>query len=302
MCNWKIAEAGTLFSARQDKIFVKALLGAVDKVASSEAALQMWDTAEPEDVEQVLPAVPLGSSVLGSELVFSSTRRGASPGTSARTPDIWDEARKWSVVLGSVKHFVPHISPLVLFRLLNTSGVRQGRLYAPLKALLSQTELPPDQQWEQAGCDLKWLRSCCRSLAPRGFYDSITLIDLFHGDQAAFAGNGAILQCVFVDASRPRSAVAVGDLQVRLCLAADDDGDGHRGLDKVYCLQPNSRGLEAGYFLRVTAGPVALSLVTKVIMVGGQFKYSGVSSSTTVYPKDVFRDWDNLPGVFGNIL
>lgn len=288
--------AGSLVTSTRPHVSIRYLLEEIEMASSSEAADRTWSASTPADIDQVLSYVLLNIPVKGNDAVFCNSRAVSSPLSSSRMPTVWDEARHFSVVQGAGKVFRPRLSPIGLYQVLQGSQAQGCLLYGPLAALLRQKDTTPDERWEQAGCDLEWLQSCCRSLHP-SLYKRITLADLFRSPHAAYVGGGSLLNEVCVDASHAREGCTRSDLQVLLAQAAT--GDDNILLDQVHLPLHGAASLDAAFFFRVVGGQAAGDMRGKVIMVGVQFKHSKVGSNTGVYPETVFKDWDNLPAVLG---
>eukprot|EP00170_Pyropia_yezoensis_P005028 contig_20516_g5042 len=291
-----LGHAGSLVLERRPHVSIKLLLKAVKGVASTTLARETWHLATPSDIDDVLSVVLLDLPIQGQQAVFCDTRATLSSMASTKIPAVWDEARHQSVVQGAGEDFRPHIPPLSLHQVLQVDAAKSCLLYQPLLALLQQLDTTADQRWEQAGCDLEWLQSCCRSLHPTVFKD-ITLAELFRVNKTAYAGKGHLLRTVRVDASHARTGCTHSNLNVLLA-QAERRGDDIL-LDQVHRLRNNAQGIDAVWFFRVTGGHGCSALTGKVIMVGVQFKFSDSDNSTGLYPETIYRDWDNLHKVLG---
>ncbi|KAK1859901.1 hypothetical protein I4F81_002493 [Pyropia yezoensis] len=294
LANW-LAQAGGLVMAGRPHVSVKLLLKAIKGVASTTMAQNTWGMAAAADIDSVLSVVLLNLPVQGHQEVFRETRATASPVTATKIPAVWDEARYQSVVQGAGEDFRPRMPPLSLHQVMQLDGAKSCLLYLPLTALLRQVDTTADQRWEQAGCDLEWLQSCCRSLHPTEFKD-ITLAQLLNVNKTAYAGHGPLLRTVRVDASHARTGCTDSNLQLLLA-QAERQGDSIL-LDQVHRLRNNAESLDAVWFFRVVGGRGAGALVGKVIMVGVQFKFSH-ATCTGLYPGTIYKDWDNLHKLLG---
>lgn len=290
-----LTQAGDLVGPDVPHVSIKMLVERLQWSASSTLADLTWNLADAEDIDNVLSVVLLDLQVSGLEQVFSVTRRAASPLSSSKIPSVWDEARYHSVVLGSGKVFRPRLTPLGLHQVWHSMGAKGCMLYAPLSALVRQEGSSADQRWEQAGCDLEWLQSCCRHLQkPR--YKDIRVSTLLNAPMSAYAGQGPLIRNVRVDASHARTGCTRSDLNLLLS-QAKRRGDGIL-LDQVHRLRHNAVGLDAVWFYRVVGGPGTDALVGRLIMIGVQFKFSHATRSG-VHPGGVYRDWDNLRKLLG---
>lgn len=261
-----LTQAGSLVRPHRAHDSIKMLMEKIRQAAWSAIAERTWNLADAADIDHVLSVVLLDVPVSECGQVFSVTRRAASPLSSSKIPSVWDEARYYSVVLGSGQVFRPRLPPLALYWVWEAMHAKNCSLYAPLSALLRQEDTTADERWEQAGCDLEWLQSCCRHLQ-QSRYKEVTLFKLFNTRKSAYAGKGPLLRKVRVDASHARTGCTRSDLKVLLS-QAKQRGDGIL-LDQVHRLRHNAVSLDAVWFFRVVGGPGADALVGRLIMIDG---------------------------------
>lgn len=110
-----LTQAGSLVRPHRPHVSIKMLMEKIQHAASSAIAEHAWNLADAADIDYVLSVVLLDLPVSESGQIFSVTRRAASPMSSSKIPSVWDEARYFSVVLGSGRVFRPRLPPLALY-------------------------------------------------------------------------------------------------------------------------------------------------------------------------------------------
>lgn len=169
-------------------------------------------------------SVLLNLPVQGHQKVFHKTHASASLIARNSIPVVWDEARYQVVVKGAGENFGSRVPPLSSHRVMQLDSAKLCFLSPPLTALLWQVDTTAYQRWQQAGCDLEWLQSCCRSSHPTESKD-ITLAQLPDVSKTAYAVNGPLLRAVRVDVSHARTGCTDSNLQLFM-EQAERQGDG----------------------------------------------------------------------------